>query len=246
MSTTKRLSKDHIDKFFDYDVELDSRTIYMGSVEVSDGEDSGVDAIMAERVLKALHLLEFNPSLGDRPISIIMNNPGGDWYHGMAIYDAIRSCKNTITIKVYGYAMSMGSIILQAADERQISENSKFMIHYGTSGYGGHAKIVDKWAKECQRIDYDMENIYLDVMLAKDHDMTSSGDSDYYERTLSAVLNKQNEGSIPPKPVVKVKLPKDPDKRREALRAYLQDMLNFDTILTAEETIALGFADSLI
>ena len=120
----------------------------MGSVTVDMDSESGTDANMAERVIKGLHMLDTSAPTGDKPITIIMNNLGGDWYHGMGIYDAIKACKNHITIKVFGYVMSMGSIIIQAADKRIMSPNSRMMIHYGTSGYYGHNKDFIKWAKE--------------------------------------------------------------------------------------------------
>lgn len=245
----KRLSKDHIDKFFDYDIDIDSRTIYMGSVIADvDGNSSGVDSFMAERVVKAIHLFDYVAPEGDKPITVIMNNPGGDWYHGMGIFDAIQLCKNHVTIKVYGYAMSMGSIILQAGDQRVLTPNSRFMIHYGYMGMGSnHTKIFDKWARETQRIDRDMEDVYLDRFEEKDEAMTKKGFPNYMEETLAEILDQQNEGSIPPKPPVKVKLSTaSPEKRREDLRKYLEMMLNFDTILNAEQTVAIGLADSIL
>lgn len=160
-----RINRDDVDKLYDYDIYIPSRTIYMGSVETSEENgDSGVDAIMAERIIKALHLLDQK----NEPITIIMNNPGGDWYHGMAIYDAIKECQSEVTIKVKGMAMSMGSIILQAADHRVLSPNSKFMIHYGYTG-GGVMQSCNalRWAEEEKKIRIDMENLYLEKIKEK-------------------------------------------------------------------------------
>lgn len=155
-----RINKESIDRFYDYDIHIETRTIYMGSTE-SDMEqgESGVEAIMAERVIKALHLLDQK----DEPITIVMNSPGGDFYHGMAIYDAIKNCQSHITIKVFGMAMSMGALILQAADERIMSPNARFMMHYGYMGMdSNHSKIFKKWADENEKCDKDFERIFLD------------------------------------------------------------------------------------
>lgn len=154
-----KFTRDEIDRFHDYSIYIPQRTIYMGSEEVSieDGE-SGTDGAMAERLIKNLTILE---ALNSEPITIIMNNIGGDEYHGFAIYDAIKVCKSHVTIKVLGHAMSMGSIILQAADTRIISETSRQMLHYGTWGIHDHAKTAQKWAKEGQKIDEWMEQMYL-------------------------------------------------------------------------------------
>lgn len=158
-----KIQRDDVACFQDYDVHIPTRTLYMGSIYSDSYEgDSGVDAHMAERVIKGLHILESVGENGDKPITIIMNNPGGDWYHGMAIYNAIKACKNHITIIVYGHAMSMGSIILQAADERVMTEDASLMIHYGQDGFYGHAKTFEKWAEQGKKLIERMEGIYME------------------------------------------------------------------------------------
>lgn len=168
-----KLVKESIDRFYDYDIHTETRTIYIGSVD-SDAEygESGTDAAMAERAIKALHILDSVAPTGDKPITVIMNNPGGDEYHGMAIYDAIKACKNHVTIVVFGMAMSMGSIILQAADKRVMSPNSRIMIHYGTWGIHDHPQIVYKWADEGKKFDSWMEQLYLEKIKQKNPDFT--------------------------------------------------------------------------
>ncbi|MCK9433894.1 MAG: Clp protease ClpP [Candidatus Cloacimonetes bacterium] len=165
MTERRRFKTDDIDKFFDYGISLPSRTIYLGSGSYdSEGNESGVDGFLTERTIKSLHLLDNADSqadAGNKPITIIMNSIGGDQNHGMGIYDAIRSCKNFIEIKVYGYAMSMGSLILQAGDKRLMAENSSMMIHYGQSGYFGHAPTSHKWDEESKKLDKWSENVYL-------------------------------------------------------------------------------------
>lgn len=173
-----KIVKDDIDRFYDYEVYAPTRTIYMGSVEndIEKGE-SGVDGAMAERVIKALHILDQK----DEPITIIMNNVGGDWFHGMAIYDAIKACKSHITIKTFGHAMSMGAVILQAADQRVLAPNSKVMIHYGYASFDGHSKTFQKWAKEFENIDEEMEKIFLEKIRQKH--------PTYKKETLEGLLN---------------------------------------------------------
>lgn len=159
-----KILRDDVDRFFEHNVDISSRTIYMGSMEV-DGDDgeTGTDYRMAEYVIKGLHVLDSQAENGDKPITILMNNPGGDEYHGLAIFDAIQACKNYVYIKVFGHAMSMGSIILQAADERVMSPNARIMIHYGTPpGCGDdHAKNFYRWAEESKKFDKWMEDLYL-------------------------------------------------------------------------------------
>lgn len=162
-----RLNKESIDRFYDYDIYPETRTLYMGSVSDNDGDESGTDYAMAERVIKGLHILDNSAPAGDKPITIIMNNLGGDPVHGMGIYDAIKACKNHVTIKVFGHAMSMGSIILQSADRRVMSPNARMMIHYGNMSVSGHAKIVYSSVEENKKMDQVMLDIYLEKIRQK-------------------------------------------------------------------------------
>lgn len=153
-----KFNRDDIDKFFDYGIDLSTNTLYIGSGHGDSETEGGVDHLLAERVVKGLHLLDARASNG---ITIKMNNIGGEVYHGLAIYDAIKACKNHITIIVYGNAMSMGSIILQAADRRIMMPHATVMIHHGHTGYSGHPKSFINAAKEEKRlIDVTMD-IYM-------------------------------------------------------------------------------------
>ena len=160
----KRITKEDVDRFHDYGLYLPTRTVYIGSMLVDFDDESGTDAFMAERAVKNLLILDH---LNHENITIIMNNLGGTWEHGMAIYDAIKGCNSHVKIKVSGSASSMGSVILQAASERVMSPNSQLMIHYGFNSVEGHPKTVQKVAKEFQRIDKKMEKIYLEKIKEK-------------------------------------------------------------------------------
>jgi ATP-dependent Clp protease protease subunit len=155
---SKRVNRDDVDKFHEYGLYIPTRTIYMGSETYSEDGEGGVDGLMAERFVKNITVLE---TISSEPITILMNNIGGDEYHGFAIYDSILMSKSHITIKVVGHAMSMGSIILQAADKRIMMPTSRQMIHYGTWGCHNHAKTAQKWAQEGLKIDKWMEKMYL-------------------------------------------------------------------------------------
>jgi ATP-dependent Clp endopeptidase proteolytic subunit ClpP len=231
---------DFVWTWFDHNLDLETRTIYMGSLGYSyDGGETGVDHLMTEYFLKGMHLLETRSP--EKEITIVMNNPGGDWYHGMAIYDAIKNSNCHCTIKVYGHAMSMGSIILQAADHRIMMPNSRFMIHYGYNGNSGHSKIFEKWSDEAKRINYQMENIYLDIMMEKE-EQEGTG---YMAKVLSSIMNKQRSLEHPKPTEISYKFSRGISSRREDIRVVLKELLNFDTILTPDETVALGLADEI-
>lgn len=234
-----RVNKETLDRWFTCNVDVDSRTIYMGSVANADNTEAGVDFTMSEYLIKGIHILE---SKSTDEIFIIMNNPGGDWYHGMAIYDAIKTSKCHCTIKVYGHAMSMGSVILQAADKRIIMPNGRFMIHYGYNEVSYPSKTFVRWAEEEKIVNYEMENIYLDVMM----EMEESMGHGYLSKALGEIMTKQNSQELPiSKPPIIYQFPANKELKREAVRKVLKEMLQFDTILNAEEAVALGFADEV-
>jgi len=146
---------DNITKFFDYGLFIPSRTIYMGAE---------TDESMAEYFVKAMTVL----SPQDGPIHVQMNNLGGDEYHGLAIYDAITTCPHRVVLTVYGHAMSMGSWILQAADERVLTPNATLMLHYGTWGKSDHFKYTKVDFQEGERLNSLMESAYLERMRERD------------------------------------------------------------------------------
>jgi len=165
----KTLKREDIELYHDYKIWPSQRTIGLFSEAIveNDGshEETGTDTFMVQRFLKNIELLE---SVSKKPITIIMDNCGGDIHSGMAIYDRIKLSPCHITIKVFGEASSMGSIILQAADKRLMSQNSIQIIHYGAFSVGGEAKSAYRFVDEFKRIDKFMEKLYMEKIRKKD------------------------------------------------------------------------------
>ena len=225
-----KFGKDDIDHFMDNDIYLPTRTVYMGSAAYDEyGGESGVDHVMTERVTKTLHILDTYDAAalrGEKPINIIMNNPGGDVIHGMGIYDAVSNCKNHVTVKVVGHAMSMGSIILQSADTRIMTKNSLIMIHYGGAGGGGeHQKTSYKWRNWEKTYDKWMEELFLEKI----------GDRKITLQKFLRLINKEEE------------IPSGNAKNKlvNINKERLEKMLNFDTIIDAETALQLNLIDKI-
>ena len=197
----QHFTDENIEQFFDHGLSVPSRTIFMGSwvyMGEDTDEESGTDFKMAERVIKSLHILD---NIGTASITLLMNNPGGDEYHGLAIYDAISKAASEVTIQVFGHAMSMGSWILQAGTQRMMHKHSTMLLHYGTKDTHGHTMDVIKFAEECKRVNTLMEDGYLDKIRRK---------------------------------------------HRNYPKERLQQLINFDKYLTAQEAVDLGLADEVI
>lgn len=193
--------KEDIDRWFEFNYLPSKRLIYVGShdAETETGEgESGTDCQMSEFFIKAITHLS---SISNKPIIIHMNNLGGDYQHGMSIYDAIRASKSHVYGIAWGHAMSMGSIIIQACDTRIVAPHCTFMIHDGFENLNGTCKSVEAWANYAKKSRQRMYEIYLSRMKAKKPRMT---------------LKK------------------------------IEDMCSHDTIIMAEEAVAMGLGDWIL
>lgn len=102
-------------------VELGDNVITMFDVIGEDWWSGG--GITAKSVTAQLR------AIGDRPIEVQINSPGGDMFEGIAIYNVLREHSQPITVKVMGMAASAASIIAMAGDTVEIGAASFLMIH---------------------------------------------------------------------------------------------------------------------
>lgn len=148
----------------EYGINTDTREIFlnrtMQSAADSEEEDAaGVDYRMAATFIRNLSLLE---SMGDNNILIHQCTNGGDWYYGLAIYDAIKKSPCNITVLAYAHARSMSSIIMQAADRRVLTENCVFLIHHGWTSLEDRTEVVQKQAARIKAEMSQMVDIYAE------------------------------------------------------------------------------------
>ena len=149
----------------DYGLDVEHREIFLfPREEYSYGAEEemsepGVDYTMANQFIRNLRLLT---NLSNDPILIHLKSCGGDWIEGLAIYQAIKACRNHVTILNYASARSMSSIIFCAADYRAMMPMSTFMIHTGTMGFSGTGTQVDTEYEEKLKADRLMNDIYIE------------------------------------------------------------------------------------
>lgn len=88
----------------------------------------------------------------ERPLTIYMNSGGGSVYQGLALVDTISACQSEVHIHVVGECMSMAVWVLQSADRRTASRNSRIMLHVGTFELAeDHHHTNQRWAKQYER-----------------------------------------------------------------------------------------------
>ncbi|MEE9401427.1 MAG: ATP-dependent Clp protease proteolytic subunit [Dehalococcoidia bacterium] len=161
-----KVNRDDVDRFFQYGLMPSQRTIYVGEIETAglEHDSPGVDYRLTDRVLKGIMVLTH---LGPDPITLILNNPGGNEYQGLAIYDAIRATPCHVEVRIMGHAMSMAAWFSQAADTRIIYPNATMMIHYGEMGFYGHTLDLERFSKESSRLNRLMEDHFLERIKEK-------------------------------------------------------------------------------
>lgn len=90
-----------------------------------------------------------------KPITLYLQTPGGSAFHGLGLYDELRTLSKQghhITTVVRGFAASMGAILLQAGDTRLVGAESQVMIHELSSGMFGKLHEMDDEVKFLKRL----------------------------------------------------------------------------------------------
>lgn len=93
-------------------------SIYGEIGETFDG--AGVTARRVAGVLRAL---------GERPIVVNINSPGGDMFEGLAVYNLLREHKALVTVRVVGMAASAASVIAMSGDRIEVGRAAALMVH---------------------------------------------------------------------------------------------------------------------
>lgn len=231
--------RDDADRLFWHGINARTHVLYLGGINEHDlggDEDMAVEAGIywntARRLILGLSLLD---NTSDRPITIIMNSCGGDWDHGMAIYDAIACCCAHVTIINMSHARSMSSIIFQAADLRITAPNGFYMIHDGFNAFGPDIpKSVANTVEFDKRASQTMYQIYLDRLQETD-------DADEPKVDIHAAAD-----------ILNPKLPSGANKIKPRYGVqgikldHIAQLCGQDTFFTPVEMVQLNFADRLL
>ena len=112
------------------------------------------EGVTAKRIAGALR------SLGEGPVTVNINSPGGDLFEGLAIYNMLREHKGEVTVKVLGLAASAASIIAMAGDTVQIARAGFLMIHNAWVLAVGNRNDLRDMADTIEPFDRAMADIY--------------------------------------------------------------------------------------
>ncbi|WP_099866059.1 head maturation protease, ClpP-related [Pararhizobium haloflavum] len=121
------------------------------------GEDFWTgEGVTAKRVSAALR------AIGDQEVFVDINSPGGDYFEGVAIYNALREHPKKVTVRILGLAASAASVIAMAGDEIQIGKAGFIMVHNAWVVAIGNRHDLNEAAKTMEPFDDAMATVYAE------------------------------------------------------------------------------------
>ncbi|MDR3247986.1 MAG: ATP-dependent Clp protease proteolytic subunit [Treponema sp.] len=141
---------------------------------------------LSERTIRQLLLLE---DMGDDPIRIFIDSPGGDADAGYAIFDMIRFVKPPVWTIGMGLVASAAAIIqLASPKERRVGlPNSHYLIHQPLSGIRGVATDIEIHARELEKLRARINHLISDETGAPFDQVERDTDRDYWMNADDAV-----------------------------------------------------------
>ncbi|GHT95508.1 ATP-dependent Clp protease proteolytic subunit 2 [Spirochaetia bacterium] len=141
---------------------------------------------LAERTIRQLLLLE---DMGDDPIRIFIDSPGGDADAGYAIFDMIRFVKPPVWTIGMGLVASAAAIIQLASpkEQRVGLPNSHYLIHQPLSGIRGVATDIEIHARELDKLREKINRLIADETGAAFAQVEKDTDRDYWMNAEEAV-----------------------------------------------------------
>ena len=118
------------------------------------GQTYDGEGVTARRIGAALR------SIGDKPVVVNLNSPGGDFFEGVAIYNLLRMHSAKVTVNVMGIAASAASVIVMAGDEINMGEGAHLMIHNAWTVVAGNRHDMMEAAAYLEPFDNAMRDMY--------------------------------------------------------------------------------------
>lgn len=99
-------------------------------------------------------------SIGNKPVTVQINSPGGDLFEGLAIFNMLREHPAKVTIEVLGWAASAASIIAMAGDEIVMGLGTFMMVHNAWGAVVGNRHDFREAADLFESFDSAIADIY--------------------------------------------------------------------------------------
>ncbi len=140
----------------------------------------GVDDELAASVIAQLLVLEQDDP--EKPITVIVNSPGGSADSGFAIYDAMRFVKCPVRSIVMGLCASAGVMIFLGGDKgsRFATPTARFLLHQPSMRTMGQASDLEIVSKEIDRLKIQYNQIVADASGKKLAEVNESVNRDFW------------------------------------------------------------------
>lgn len=145
------------------------------------GENWDGTGVTPNRIAAALR------SIGEKPVTVQINSPGGNFFDGLAIYNMLRQHPETVTVQVLGIAASAASIIAMAADEIQIAKAGLMMVHNTQWLAIGDRHIMTEVADQMAIFDDTLAGLYADRTAGDKGDIAALMDAETFMNGEDAV-----------------------------------------------------------
>jgi ATP-dependent Clp protease protease subunit len=141
---------------------------------------------LAEKTVRQLLLLE---DMGDDPIRIFIDSPGGDADAGYAVFDMIRFLKAPVWTIGMGLVASAAAIVqLAGPKERRVGlPNSHYLIHQPLSGIRGVATDIEIHARELEKLRAKINRLISEETGVPPEQVEKDTDRDYWMSAEEAV-----------------------------------------------------------
>ena len=155
--------------------------------DVGDGQKVDSSRVVAE-------LMDLQ--LRYKKIDVHINSNGGDVFSGIAIYEALRTCKADVTIYVDGVAASIAGIIAMCGKPLYMSPYARLMIRSVSGGGYGNASELRGLAALMENLERDLARMIAGRCGMKPEDITARyfDGSDHWLTAQEAVDMKLADG----------------------------------------------------
>lgn len=168
--------------------------------------------VTSKRVSAALR------AIGDQEVFVDLNSPGGDFFEGVAIYNALRAHPKKVTVRVLGLAASAASVIAMAGDEIQIGKAGFLMVHNAWVIAIGNRHDLAEAARTMEPFDDAMATVYAERAGVKKTKAAEWMDNETWFNGEQAVAEGLADDFLPADQVAEDKTKADAGRSVNALR----------------------------
>jgi len=126
-------------------------------------------------------------AIGEKPVTVEVNSPGGDMFEGLAIFNILKDHKAEVTVKIMGLAASAASVVAMAGDSIQMGQGSFLMIHNAWGAVIGNQHDMRAAADTFAPFDAAMADIYASRSGQKVDDVAKMMDAETFINAKDAI-----------------------------------------------------------